>query len=275
LFLIRILSTLTIENNPVHLPSQLPIMPARVYNLFLEAARQGRKLFVVLMDPDTYSQEATIDRFVILLNRSKPDLLFVGGSLTHESTARLIRQLRKRCTIPTVLFPGNVLQFTPEADALLFLSLISGRNPDFLIGQHVQIAPVVKQSGIETISTGYILVQSDTATAVEYISNTRPIPRHKPQLAAATAIAGELLGNRLIYLEAGSGATPPVPPEMVTKVKASIEIPLIVGGGLRTEDDILRVLEAGADAVVVGNILETFPEKMVEFAEIIRSYPAC
>lgn len=247
-------------------------MEVPIYNIFADAARQGRKLFIVLIDPDKYPQNTDIDRFALLLNQSKPDLLFIGGSLATESTSRLIRQLKQTCSIPAVLFPGNAIQFTPEADALLFLSLISGRNSDFLIGQHVAIAPVIRQSGIETIATGYILVQSDIVTAVEYVSDTRPIPRHKPQLAAATAIAGELLGFRLIYLEAGSGATPPVSPEMVAEVKKSIAVPLIVGGGLRTGEDILRVLHAGADAVVVGNVLETAPEKMPEFANAVRSF---
>lgn len=247
-------------------------MKPSIYQYILEATKQKKKLLIVLIDPDKCSSDDQIERFASLLNQAQPDLIFIGGSLTSESTTRLIKQLKKKCSIPTVLFPGNAIQFTPEADALLFLSLISGRNPDFLIGQHVVIAPAVRQAGIETISTGYILVESDNTTAVEYISNTRPIPRHKPQLAAATAIAGELLGNKLIYLEAGSGANPPVSSEMITKVKKSISVPLIVGGGLRTNEEILRALHAGADAVVVGNILETTPEKMLDFAKTVKNF---
>jgi len=247
-------------------------MKSPIYLSIQEAVKQKRKLFIVLIDPDKCSDDACIQQFASLLNQEKPDLVFIGGSLTSESTAYLIKQLKKECNIPAVLFPGNATQFTPEADALLFLSLISGRNPDFLIGQHVVIAPAVKQSGIETISTGYILVESNNTTAVEYISNTRPIPRQKPQLAAATAIAGELLGNKLIYLEAGSGATPPVPSAMISSVKKSITIPLIVGGGLRSNEDILNALQAGADAIVVGNILESNPEKMVDFAKTIKNF---
>jgi putative glycerol-1-phosphate prenyltransferase len=247
-------------------------MKQAIYQLVSDAVQQNQKLFVVLIDPDKCSDEKQISHFASLLNTAKPDLIFIGGSLTSESTARLIKHLKSQCLIPTVLFPGNAIQFTSEADALLFLSLISGRNPDFLIGQHVVIAPAVKQSGIETISTGYILVESDQTTAVEYISNTRPIPRHKPQLASATAIAGELLGNKMIYLEAGSGAKPPVPAEMISVVKKSISVPLIVGGGLRTNEDILNALNAGADIIVVGNILESTPEKMVDFAKTIKNY---
>jgi putative glycerol-1-phosphate prenyltransferase len=242
-----------------------------VYAHITEAARQKKKLFIVLIDPDKYSDEHDIANFATLLKKASPDFVFIGGSLTIGSTAQTIRALKKHCDIPLVLFPGNTLQFTPEADALLFLSLISGRNSDFLIGQHVVVAPAVKQSGIETISTGYILVESDHATAVEYISNTRPIPRQKPQLAAATAIAGELLGNQLIYLEAGSGAYPPVLPEMISTVKSSISIPLIVGGGLRDEKSILTALHAGADAVVIGNVLETSPELMLPFAKLVHA----
>jgi phosphoglycerol geranylgeranyltransferase len=247
-------------------------MKSPIYLSILEAVKQKHKLFIVLIDPDKCSDNARIHQFATLLNKAEPDLVFIGGSLTSESTACLIKQLKTECHIPTLLFPGNAIQFTPEADALLFLSLISGRNSDFLIGQHVVIAPAVRQSGIETISTGYILVESNDTTAVEYISNTQPIPRQKPQLAAATAIAGELLGNKLIYLEAGSGATPPVSFAMISSVKKSITVPLIVGGGLRSNEDILSALQAGADAVVVGNVLETDPEKMLDFAKTIKNF---
>jgi len=243
-----------------------------VYAQITEAAKQNRKLFIVLIDPDKCAGKEQIAAFATLLAKASPDFIFVGGSHTTESIAQTIKDLKANCNIPLVLFPGNALQFTPEADALLFLSLLSGRNSDFLIGQHVIIAPAVKKSCIETISTGYILVESDHATAVEYISNTRPIPRKNPQLAATTAIAGELLGSQMIYLEAGSGAYPPVPSEMISQVKQSITIPLIVGGGLRNKVDILVALRAGADAIVVGNVLETSPELMIEFAETVHQF---
>ncbi len=250
----------------------LPIIMKNIYTTFVDTMHKGEKLFLVLIDPDHFTHEKQIVRFVEQINQAQPDMILIGGSLTVETTTTIIRQIKERCTLPIVLFPGNTLQFTPEADGLLLLSLISGRNPDLLIGQHVVLAQTIKRSGIETISTGYILVESDHTTAVEYISNTHPIPRAKPAIAAATAIAGTLLGNRLIYLEAGSGAYPPVPAAMIAAVKEAIEVPLIVGGGLRTAEEIQTALEAGADAIVVGNILEETPELMSSFAKIIRQY---
>jgi len=239
---------------------------------FVDAMNNGKKLFLVLIDPDHFTNQEQIVRFVEQINQAQPDMILVGGSLTVETTTTIIRQIKKRCPLPLVLFPGNTFQFTPEADGLLLLSLISGRNPDLLIGQHVVLARTIKQSGIETISTGYILVESDHTTAVEYISNTHPIPRTKPAIAAATALAGTLLGNRLIYLEAGSGAYPPVPSAMITAVKESIDVPLIVGGGLRSINDIIKALEAGADAIVVGNILEEKSELMDSFSKTIHQF---
>jgi putative glycerol-1-phosphate prenyltransferase len=244
---------------------------ATIYSRFTEANHTGKKLFIVLIDPDKFDPDMT-EFYGKLLIQASPDLIFVGGSLTTESTVNTIQRLKEICSVPVVLFPGNALQFTDKADALLFLSLISGRNPDFLIGQHVAIAPAVHKSGIEAIPTGYILVESDETTSVEYISNTRPVPRNKPQLAATTALAGELLGHKLIYLEAGSGARPPVPDEMIETVKKSISIPLIVGGGLRDNTSIISALNAGADAVVVGNVLESNPELMISFAGTVRNY---
>jgi putative glycerol-1-phosphate prenyltransferase len=239
---------------------------------FLEAMNNGKKLFLVLIDPDYFTNQEQIARFVEQINQAQPDMILIGGSLTVETTTTIIRQIKERCSFPLVLFPGNTFQFTPEADGLLLLSLISGRNPDLLIGQHIVLAQTIKRSGIETISTGYILVESDHTTAVEYISNTHPIPRTKPAIAAATALAGMLLGNQLIYLEAGSGAYPPVPSAMISAVKESIDIPLIVGGGLRSINDITKALEAGADAIVVGNILEDKPELMDSFAKTIHQF---
>jgi len=243
-----------------------------LYTIFVDAMKKGEKLFLVLIDPDHFTHEDQIEQFVEQINQAQPDMILIGGSLTITSTTTIIQQMKKRCMLPLVLFPGNTFQFTPEADGLLLLSLISGRNPDLLIGQHVVFAQTIKRSGIETISTGYILIESDHTTAVEYISNTKPIPRTKPTIAAATAIAGTLLGNRLIYLEAGSGAYPPVSSVVIEAVKEVIEVPLIVGGGLQTVEDIQTTLKAGADAVVVGNILEEKPELMNIFAKTIHQF---
>ncbi|MBN2787176.1 MAG: geranylgeranylglyceryl/heptaprenylglyceryl phosphate synthase [Paludibacteraceae bacterium] len=241
-----------------------------IYSHIQSAITSHKKLFAVLIDPDK-CVDKHLTHFIALAQQAQPDFIFIGGSLTNQSTDKMIEKIKKSCTIPVVLFPGSASQFSPKADALLFLSLISGRNPDFLIGQHVVSAPFIKKSGIETISTGYMLIESGSTTSVEYMSNTRAIPRQKTGIAVATAIAGELLGNKLIYLEAGSGATQPVPTQIIEAVKQHISVPLIVGGGLRTCNDIEQALQAGADIIVVGNILEKNPELMVEFGKMIKT----
>jgi len=239
-----------------------------IYTQIQKSIASGKKLFAVLIDPDKCVGECLI-HFTELAKLAQPNFIFIGGSLTTESTELAIESIKKACNIPVVLFPGSASQFSPKADAMLYLSLISGRNPDFLIGQHVVSAPFIKKSGVETISTGYMLIESGSTTSVEYMSNTRAIPREKTGIAVATAIAGELLGNKLIYLEAGSGAKLPVPLEMIQAVKQNISMPLIVGGGLRTKADIQSALNAGADIIVVGNILEKDPELMVEFGRMV------
>ena len=236
-----------------------------------EKKAAGKKQLAVLIDPDKFTDEAA-RRFIDSVAKAKPDYIFVGGSLTASSTDEAIRRIKENTDIRVVLFPGNSTQLTDKADAILMLSLISGRNADFLIGQHVVAAPFIRKSGIETISTGYMLIESGTTTSVEYISNTRPIPREKADIAVATAIAGELLGNKAIYLEGGSGAKNPVPAQMIKAVSKNITLPVIVGGGLRSEDDIKTALEAGADIVVIGTTLESDPEKMIKFAEIVRNF---
>ncbi|MDR1678896.1 MAG: geranylgeranylglyceryl/heptaprenylglyceryl phosphate synthase [Prevotellaceae bacterium] len=241
------------------------------YKQIQAAATAGKKLFAVLVDPDKCAGNS-LPHFAELACTTRPDFIFIGGSLTAESTDKAIAIIKQHCDIPVILFPGSAAQFSPVADAILYLSLISGRNADFLIGQHVLSAPFIRHSGIETISTGYMLIESASVTAVEYMSNTRPIPRDKPDIAVATAIAGELLGNRLIYLEAGSGASLPIPAEVISAVKKNISVPLIVGGGLRSESDIRNALGAGADIIVVGNMLEKQPEMMLRFSKIIHEF---
>jgi phosphoglycerol geranylgeranyltransferase len=240
-----------------------------IYSRIQTSLEKHRKMLAVLIDPDKCQGEE-LTHFLDLVKKAEPDFIFVGGSLTSESIDLAIERIKKACSIPVVLFPGDATQVSYRADAILFLSLISGRNPDFLIGQHVVSAPFIKKSGIETISTGYLLVESGSTTAVEYMSNTRAIPRAKKSIAVATAIAGELLGNKLIYLEAGSGAQQAVPVEMIAAVKANISIPLIVGGGLCTKADIETALSAGADIVVVGNVLEKEPELMIDFSIAVK-----
>ncbi len=242
-----------------------------IFHYIQSSKKINKKLLAVLIDPDKY-KEKELTRFIELCQQLPPDFIFIGGSLTTESTDLTIESIKKACNIPVVLFPGSASQFSPKADAMLYLSLISGRNPDFLIGQHVVSAPFIKKSNVETISTGYMLIESGETTSVEYMSNTRAIPREKSSIAVATAIAGELLGNKMIYLEAGSGAQQAVPTEMIKAVRHNITIPLIVGGGLRTTQDIQNALHAGADLIVVGNILEKEPELMVQFEKVVKSF---
>jgi putative glycerol-1-phosphate prenyltransferase len=188
------------------------------------------------------------------------DYFFVGGSLTDgHQLESLLEQLRAHCSIPLVLFPGSNLQLSHQADALLFLSLISGRNPELLIGQHVLSAPYLSKSPLEIISTGYILVDGGVRSSVQYMSNTQPIPADKNNIAVSTALAGALLGLKLIYLEAGSGALSPVPETMISAVSHVVPVPLLVGGGIRTPEQAAAAFRAGADLIVVGNALERDP----------------
>ncbi len=220
----------------------------------------GDRLLAVLIDPD----KADLNHLKKLLQPShcaKIDLLFVGGSvLTSGNTQQTVRDIKSICDIPCVLFPGSPDQITPEADAILLLSLISGRNPELLIGKHVESALRLKQSQLEILSTGYILIDGGAPTTVSYISGTTPIPDNKPGLAAMTALAGEQLGKSLIYMDAGSGAKNPIPAEMIQAVRSQIDTPIIVGGGIRSAQGIQHAWDAGANIVVIGNLLETQPE---------------
>ena len=222
-----------------------------------------------MLDPDKVEQ----DTFKDLLIRSvenRVDFFLVGGSLiTSYTTRELISQIRDYTPIPVVLFPGNSLHIEDSADAILLLSLISGRNPDFLIGQHVVAAPILKQSGLEVLPTGYMLVDSGTQTTVSYISNTTPLPYDKPGVAACTALAGEMLGLKLTYMDAGSGARRPVSAEMIAAVRAAVDTPLIVGGGINTPEKARTALLAGADMIVVGNGIEANPALLPALADVV------
>lgn len=226
--------------------------------------RSGRKLLAVLMDPDVYREEAQIRHMADLCSAHRVDLLLVGGSLiAGGDLGGLIGHLRQYSTLPVILFPGSYMYFHPSADALLFLSLISGRNPEYLIGQHVVAAPFVRGSGLEVISTGYILVGDKASTTVAYISQTMPIPRSKADVAACTAMAGEMLGMKIIYLDAGSGAPDPVPTEMISFVREKIELPLWVGGGINSPEKAAAAWDAGADLIVLGNGLQDDPRLLI------------
>ncbi len=223
-----------------------------------------------MLDPDKVGQDAFKD-LLIRSVENRVDFFFVGGSLiTSYVTREIIGMIRDYTPIPVVLFPGNSLHIEPSADAILLLSLISGRNPDFLIGQHVVAAPILRQSGLEILSTGYMLVDSGTQTTVSYISNTTPLPHDKPGVAACTAMAGEMLGLKLMYLDAGSGARRPVSPEMIAAVRAAVDTPIVVGGGINSPEKAMAALQAGADVIVVGNGIEKNPELLPEIADVVQ-----
>lgn len=235
-------------------------------------AARGQKSVAVLIDPDDVDERGLIQ----VLNagiENKVDYFFVGGSLvTTGAVVGVVEFIKSYTGVPCVLFPGNAIQVHPSADAILFISLISGRNPELLIGQHVVAAPVLKKSGMEVIPTGYLLIHSGKPTSASYMSNTQPIPNDKPSLAVSTALAGEMLGLQCIYMDAGSGATEPVSPRMIKQVKKNIQSPLIVGGGLDTAYKVKSALDAGADLVVIGNGLQKNLDWLVEVSDLIQFY---
>jgi phosphoglycerol geranylgeranyltransferase len=236
--------------------------------------RSNRKSFAVLLDPDKIDLRS-FPEFLRFAEEQRVDFFLVGGSLiTHYAIGELIDSIHAHTKIPVILFPGSSLHIHNAADAILLLSLISGRNPDLLIGQHVIAAPLLKSSGLEVLSTGYLLIESGKQTTVSYISNTLPIPRDKPAIAACTAVAGELLGLRHIFLDAGSGALYPVPAEVIAAVKSSTEVPLIVGGGINNFEKAHLALEAGADMIVVGNGIEENPALLPEIAACVKAFNA-
>lgn len=220
------------------------------------AIREGNKLLAVLIDPDKF-EITGVKSFIKKVNASIATHIFVGGSEVHElKTEALVVEIKKQTGLPIVLFPGDVNQVTNKADGLLFLSLISGRNPDYLIGKHVEAVSKLKKSTLEIIPTGYILIESGAQTSVERVSETKPLTRNSISYIQDTAKAGELLGMQLIYLEAGSGATHAIEAEIISKVKQDINIPLIVGGGIRTKFQLNNAYKAGADIVVIGTAFE-------------------
>lgn len=232
--------------------------------------QQGKSGFAVLADPDKASP-AQMEHLALLCNDAGVDYLLMGGSLLISNQLdACIQRFKAESDIPVVLFPGSPAQVTPYADALLYLSLISGRNPELLIGQHVVSAPAVKASGLEVMSTGYMVIDGGMPTTVSYMSGSAPIPADKPDIALCTAWAGELQGKHLLYMDAGSGARFPVPEEMIRKVAGHTEVPLFVGGGIRTPETAYAASKAGATVVVVGNAIEKDPLLIRELAEAIR-----
>lgn len=238
-----------------------------------ERRQRGKKSIAVLVDPDKVEDPARLTQLINLASENCVDYFFVGGSLvTTSNLGQIVRQIKDHVKIPVVLFPGNSMQIEPTADALLFLSLISGRNPELLIGQHVVAAPIIRNTKLEVIPTGYMLVNSGRITSAAYISNTMPIPDDKYSLAAATAMAGEMLGLQAMYMDAGSGAEKEISAKMIATVRKAIQIPLIVGGGINTSQKALRALEAGADMVVIGNALEKDPELLIGIADKVYEW---
>jgi len=213
----------------------------------------------LLLDPDK-SKGESLRNILAIAEDCHTDFILTGGSLTFNSIDNLIEEVRKHCSIPVVLFPGNLLQLSHKADIIMLLSLISGRNPELLIGNHIIAAPYLKTVREKLVSVGYILINCGSMTSVEYISQTDAIPSDKPEIAVATALAGEMLGLGMIYLEAGSGATKPVPANIVKAVRENVLIPIAVGGGIRNKKEIEEIFNAGADTIILGNGCEKNPE---------------
>ena len=241
-----------------------------IYKGLVQRKQQGKSAFAVLVDPDKVAP-ADMEHLASLCNDAGVDYLLMGGSLIVEHQLEAsVKRFKENSDIPVLLFPGSPAQVTPYADGLLYLSLISGRNPDLLIGQHVVSAPAVRASGLEVISTGYMVVDGGRPTTVSYMSHSAPIPADKPDIALCTAWAGELQGKHIIYMDAGSGAKIPISTEMIRKVSSHIEIPLFIGGGIKTPDKIYDNCTAGANVVVVGNAIEEDPMLIRELVQATK-----
>lgn len=233
-------------------------------------SERDRKKIAVLIDPDDL-QDKHLGQLIPLLHKAKVDLILVGGSLIlKDQLEHCLTVLKKELKQPVVLFPGSVLQVSPKADAILFLSLISGRNPQFLIGQHVVAAPYIKAAELDVIPTGYMIIDGGKPTTASYMSNALPIPRNKKEIAVCTAMAGEMLGLQTIYMDAGSGAEQSIPAAMIQAVAENIDIPLIVGGGIRDPYTAAEQLKAGADMIVVGTHIEENPSSLLELSRAVH-----
>jgi len=232
----------------------------------------NKKQFAVLVDPDKYNSKQLID-LVTLAQKSMVSYFFVGGSLLSEGNLdTTINVIKDHSEVPVIIFPGDEMQISKYADAILLLSMISGRNPELLIGKHVIAAPYLKRSGLEILPTGYMLIDSGRSTTALYMSNTMPIPANKDEIAVCTAMAGEMLGLKLIYMDGGSGADDPVPTSMIEKVKQNISVPLILGGGIRNPETAREKFNAGADVIVVGNAIESDQSLLTRIAEVTYSF---
>jgi putative glycerol-1-phosphate prenyltransferase len=242
-----------------------------IYTQITDSKTKGQKLFALLIDPDKITM-GKLTSTIEIAEKANVDFIFIGGSLVVTSKLdEIILHIKKETSIPLVIFPGNPSQVSRYADGILYLSLISGRNPDLLIGQHVVSVPMVKESGLEVISTGYMLIDGGEPTSISYISNTTPIPSNKNEIAVCTALAGEMLGMKTIYMDAGSGAKTPITESMIKAVASQIKIPLIVGGGIREPEKAYLNCKAGADMIVVGNAIEKDSRLIIEMASAIMA----
>jgi putative glycerol-1-phosphate prenyltransferase len=241
-----------------------------IQNNFFETLGK-RKMLGLLIDPDKYSESDIIKLLNIIVN-NKPDIILVGGSIISINLNNVIEIIKQYIDIPVILFPGSYLQLSSKADGILFISLISGRNPEFLIGNHVIAAPLIKRNKLFVIPTGYILINCNTISSVQYMSNTMPIPSDKKDIIIATAQAGEMLGLKTIYLEAGSGAPNHVSCEIISEVKKNISIPLIVGGGIKNSKILIDIFNAGADMAVIGNAIENNNDIIIEMIDAVKNF---
>jgi phosphoglycerol geranylgeranyltransferase len=229
------------------------------------------KKLALLIDPDKTTAVSAAKLSVEAENNGF-QIILIGGSLVSEPLDQYIQIVKKSCKLPLILFPGSLFQVSAKADGMLLLSLISGRNPEYLIGQHVLAAPVIKKMKMQTISTGYILIDGGNITSVEYMSNTKAIPSNKTDIIKATALAGEMLGLQLIYLEAGSGAKNRVPSKVISEVKNTVSVPVIVGGGISTAYELKEVYKAGSDIAVIGTAIENNAKLLKEFAKVLKGF---
>lgn len=227
-----------------------------IYKNIVQSVETGKKLLAVLIDPDKVASQ-NLKSFIQKVNQSIADYIFVGGSTVNADDCDVVVEaIKKHTDLPVVLFPGDVSQLTNKADALLFLSLISGRNPEYLIDKHVTSVAKLRNMQLEVIPTGYVLIKNGKETSVQRVTNTKPMTRQNVQLIVDTAMAGQLLGLKLMYLEAGSGATEPITSNIISKVKSQLNIPLIVGGGIRSRAQLQNAYKSGADLVVIGTAFE-------------------
>lgn len=227
-----------------------------IYNNILKSKANNEKLLAILLDPDKIAWN-NLALLIEKINQSPATHIFIGGSLVETNFLdELILKIKENCILPIVLFPGNPSQISAEADGILFLMLLSGRNPDYLVEHQINAVPILEKTNLEIISTGYILIESGSETAVERVSKTKPLPKTNAEYVAQTAKAGELIGNKILYLEAGSGALNVVPEEIIKEVSNRISVPLIVGGGIRSKKQIDTAYSAGADLVVIGTAFE-------------------